>query len=371
MNQSITCPHCKKQFELSDVIKHQFEEEVRRAYEKEKEISNKEAAEKAANRVKEDYELKVKELKSASEEEKERNKKLLATLEALNSEIRGLRRKDEERGLETAKKINEESQKAKEDAYKKANEEHKLKELEANKKLQDALKANEEMKRKLEQGSQQTQGEVLELHLENVLRSHFVYDEIKEVPKGVRGADVLHIVRTPRGTACGTIIWESKRTKAWSDSWISKLKEDQRTAIAEQAVLISEVLPKGIRHFDLVNGVWVCDYESIKPVAAMLRHALIQLTGAKLSHIGKNEKMEAVYEYLTGTGFRQRVEAILETCKAMRDDLEQEKKALTTRWSKREKHIEHLLNSTTRTHGELQGIMGKSLPEIKMLDIAE
>lgn len=225
----------------------------------------------------------------------------------------------------------------------------------------------EELKRKSEQGSQQLQGEVQELELENLLRSKFLTDAIEPVAKGEYGGDILHRVHGAFGQACGTILWESKRTKNWSDGWLTKLREDQRAAKAEIAVIVSQALPKDVETFVLIDGIWITHPRAALPVAMMLRHTLLEVTSARLSSEGQQTKMELVYQYLTGPKFRQRVEGIVEAFSTMREDLDKEKTAISKQWAKREKQIERVMQSTVGMYGDLQGIAGKTLQEIEGL----
>ncbi|MEW6616793.1 MAG: DUF2130 domain-containing protein [Thermodesulfobacteriota bacterium] len=224
-------------------------------------------------------------------------------------------------------------------------------------------------RRKAEQGSMQTQGEVLELDLEAHLKICFPVDEIEPVPKGMRGADILQKVYSRSGQHCGAIIWETKHTKAWSDGWLSKLKDDQRDVKAEIAVIVTEALPKGINSFAQLEGVWVTNFMLASSLAEVLREGLIELSQAKLSAIGKNEKVEAIYNYLSGPEFKQKVEAIVEAFKSMKEDLDQEKRAMTRIWAKREKQIERVIMNTAGMYGDMQGIIGATLPQIKILEI--
>jgi hypothetical protein len=227
----------------------------------------------------------------------------------------------------------------------------------------------EDLKRRAEQGSQQLQGEVQELELENLLRSKFPFDAIEPVPKGEFGGDVLHRVRTPNGQVSGTILWEFKRTKTWSDSWLVKLRDDQRTAKAEIAVIVTQVLPKGVETFELIDGVWVTHPRAALPVAAILRQTLLELAMSRQSSEGQQTKTEMVYQYLTGPRFKQRVEAIVEAFSTMQEDLDKERKAILKQWAKREEQIERVMGATVGMYGDLQGIAGKSLQEIAGLEL--
>ena len=227
----------------------------------------------------------------------------------------------------------------------------------------------EELKQKAEQGSQQLQGEVQELELENLLRSKFPFDVIEPVPKGEFGGDALQRVNSAGATPCGSILWEFKRTKNWSDGWLAKLREDQRSAKAEVCVLVSQVLPKGVEAFDLMEGVWVASPRVIIPVAMMLRQGLLQLSQTRALSEGQHTKTEMVYQYLTGPRFKQRVEAIVEAFSSMQDDLDKERKVIMKQWAKRQEQIERVMGATVGMYGDLQGIAGKSLLEIEGLEL--
>jgi hypothetical protein len=227
----------------------------------------------------------------------------------------------------------------------------------------------DDLRRKAEQGSQQLQGEVLEIELEGILRSRFPRDLIEPVPKGAFGGDVLHRVSGPAGQSCGTILWESKRTKNWSDGWLAKLRGDQRAAKAEVAFLISEALPKEVETFDLVDGVWVAHPRFAVPLAIVLRQGLIDLAGSRLAQEGQQGKMELMYSYLTGPRFRQRIDAIIEKFTDMQTDLDRERKMMMRLGSKREEQLRGVLDSTAGLYGDLQGIAGRAMQDIESLDV--
>lgn len=252
---------------------------------------------------------------------------------------------------------------------KQKDEEYRLKEAENAKKLADMTRQIDELKRKAEQGSQQSQGEILEVDLEAALERAFPMDEIQPVPKGTLGADVIHLVKDERALLCGSIVWESKRTKAWSDGWLQKLKDDKLAAKAQIAVIVSTTLPKDIASFDCRDGVWVVAPALALPLASALRVTLMESASAKRSVEGRHDKMAAVYDYLSGPEFKARVTAIVETFSAMKSDLDAEKKAMLKIWAKREKQIDRIVTNTVGLHGELQGIIGQSLPTIEALEI--
>ncbi|MFC3071207.1 DUF2130 domain-containing protein [Phenylobacterium soli] len=228
----------------------------------------------------------------------------------------------------------------------------------------------EDLKRKAEQGSQQLQGEVQELELESLLRSKFPHDDIDAVPKGEFGGDLIQRVRGPGGQVCGSILWEIKRTKNWSDGWLTKVRGDQRAANADVSLIISHALPKDmLTNFDLVDGVWVAEPKCAVPVALALRESIIALAAARQASEGQQTKTEMIYAYLTGSRFRHRVEAIVERFTEMQADLQKERTTMTRLWAKREEQIRAVIESTAGMYGDLQGIAGKSLKEIAALDV--
>ena len=230
-------------------------------------------------------------------------------------------------------------------------------------------KSLEEANRKASQGSQQSQGEALELQLEGMLREKFPFDTLAAVPTGQHGGDCLHTIKNSQQQACGTIIWEFKRTKSWSDGWLSKLRYDQGIAKADVAVIVSFALPKEVEVFDLRDGVWVVHPRASVPVAMMLRDALLKLAAARTSSQGQATKAEMVYQYITGNAFRQRISAVVEAFTIMQDDLAKERIAIEKQWSKRSKQLELMMKATTGLYGDLQGIAGGSVPEINGMEL--
>lgn len=227
----------------------------------------------------------------------------------------------------------------------------------------------EDLKRRAEQGSQQLQGEVLELQLEALIASRFPMDSQEPVAKGDFGGDLLHRVMAPTGQTAGAILWEMKRTKNWSDGWLTKLRSDQRAAKAEVAILITDALPKSVETFDLVDGVWVAHPRYAIPVAVAIRQSLIDLSSARQSREGQETKMELVYSYLTGPNFRHRIEAIVERFSEMQADLNRERKATMRLWAKRETQIQGVIDTTVGMYGDLQGIAGRAMQEIPALEM--
>jgi len=271
--------------------------------------------------------------------------------------------------LTVEKRVQEGLDATRQQAKKEAEEEQKLKVMEKEQTIAAMQKQIEDLKRRAEQGSQQLQGEVQELELENLLRGKFPFDAIEPVPKGEFGGDVLHRVVSAAGQAGGTILWESKRTKNWSDGWLTKLREDQRTAKAEIAVIVSQVLPKGVETFEMIDNIWVTHPRAALPVAAILRQSLIDISIARQSSEGQQTKTEMIYQYLMGPRFRHRVEAIVEAFSTMQEDLDKERKVIMKQWAKREAQIERVMGATVGMYGDLQGIAGKTLQEIEGLEL--
>jgi len=272
---------------------------------------------------------------------------------------------------EIAQKVKKAVDKAEEDVSKRIGADYRIRELQLEKKLSDARNRAAELKRKLEQSSQQAQGEVIELELESALKNAFPEDEIIPIEKGQAGADILQRVRTPNGQLCGTIIWETKNTKNWSKTWLSKLRSDQRKIKAELAVLVSMALPKEVKHFAQVEGIWVVEYGLALGVAAALRDNLIQVTMVKLSVKGKHETLELLFEYLSSIEFRHRIEAMVESFQGMRDDLNKERQMMEKQWAKRDKQIELVVQNVSGMYGDMHAIVGQALPKIRRLELPE
>ncbi len=351
--------------------KETFDEQVNQKLQQERTRIAAEEQKKAKLALGNDLEQRVKEITELQEVLRQRDVKLA---EAQKAQVEILRRerelKDARREMELTieKRVQDNLAGARDKARKEAEEELKLKVMEKEQTISSMQRQIEELKRRAEQGSQQLQGEVQELELEEMLSSKFPRDTILPVPKGEFGGDVLHRVVGPLGQICGTILWESKRTKNWSDAWLPKLREDQRAAKAEIAVIVSQVLPKDVESFGIVDQVWVAHPKVALPVAIALRQTLVEISGARKASEGQQTKMEMVYQYLTGPRFRQRIQAIVEAFSSMREDLDRERKAITKQWSKREEQIDRVMQATVGMYGDLQGIAGKTLQEIEGLE---
>jgi hypothetical protein len=408
---TVLCPQCKTEIKLTESLAAPLLESVRRDYEqrlkqKDSDIAKREQAlteraqtlekakqtldqqiaqklqqervriaadeaQKAKLALGNELEQKLREINTLHAILKQNDAKLAEAQKAQAELIRKQRELDDakrELDLTIEKRVQADLGAEREKAKKEAEEELKLKVMEKDQTITAMQKQIEDLKRRAEQGSQQLQGEVQELELEALLTAKFPRDIIQPVAKGEFGGDVLHRVFGPANQVCGTILWESKRTKNWSDGWLPKLREDQRAAKAEVAVIISQALPKDVETFGFLDGVWVAHPKVALPVAMSLRQTLIEVACVRQASEGQQTKMEMVYGYLTGPRFRQRVQAIVEAFSSMRDDLDREKKAITRQWAKREEQIDRVMNATVGMYGDLQGIAGKTLQEIEGLE---
>lgn len=373
---SVVCPHCKKSVEISEALRHQFNEqqlaEITAKHEKALEEAKREALELSSKKMREQFELQLKQIKEENEEKDQRIKELIEQITELTKELRQSKKEKDEAKLEMEKKLAEEEEKIRQEALKKAEEAQHLKLLAKDKQLQDTLKELEDAKRKLEQGSQQTQGEVFELEFEKLLQKEFPHDKIKPVGKGIKGGDIVQEVWDARGNFNGKILWELKNTKTWTEGWVDKLKNDKRSINAEDAVIITEALPKEITTAGFRNGVWVTKRDFVIGLASALRANLIQLYYAKAAAQGKEEKVEMLYAYLSGVEFKHRVEAIVESFTNMQMELEKEKRYFASKWARDEKNLRQVIDNTYGMHGDFKGIIGNNtLPSIAGLDTPE
>jgi len=363
----------KKERELID-LEQQLKTQQEQMEEDNRKVLNaqrKQIEEKARQKAKEELAADVAE---RDQQVTELQKKLQESQDnelTLRKKERELQQKTQELELTVEKRLGEETEKIRTEALKQADEDHRLKDAEKDKKISDLIKQLEDAKRRAEQGSQQAQGEIMELALEDLLGRVFPTDSIEEVPKGIHGGDVVQRVQNAMGLDCGTILWESKRTKNWSNSWLAKLRQDQRDAKASIAILVSSVLPKEVNHFSQLDGVWVCSWACAASLAAALRSGLLETSKAKQALDGQHGKMERVYDYLAGPEFRNRVTGIVESFVTMKQDLEVEKRAIQKQWAKRDKQIEQALFGTAGMYGDFQGIIGGTLPEIEGIDMLQ
>ena len=409
---TVKCPNCKTEFQLGDAISSEIEAKIKARYVERFNKDQKELADKEKQfelqmeqfkKQEENQEKiiadKVKLQKSVLEQEaiKKAASEMQLQMDMLNKELseketklkdsqakelqfllkaKELQDKEAQFELTLQQKLQAERELLSEQIKKQELEKNSIKEkdyqmqmMELKKQLEDQKKLTEEMVRKQGQGSMQMQGEVQELILEELLRSTFPFDSIDEVGKGVKGADAIHTVRNPLGQVCGKIIYESKNTKAFGGDWIDKLKHDMRSSQADIAVIVTETMPKDMERFGMKDGVWVCNFTEIKSLAYVLRDSLVKIHAAQSSQENKGDKMSLLYSYLTGTEFRQQIEAIVEGFTELQYGIQKEKNAMTKIWKEREKQLEKVLLNTTNFYGSVKGIAGNAIGDIKLLEL--
>ena len=414
--ESIVCPKCDHHFPLDQGITRQtiehYEEDFDKAITEQKKLLEvqlaKEADRKATNQfsdqitklnrqiaeqakaaeeskaliAKAQIEAKAKALEEFDQEkqswaneleEKERKLKEFREQELeLRKQRKTLEEAQDNLKLDLQRQLDEERQKLVAEISLKESNQFAMKEAEYKKKIEDAQKANEELRRKLDQGSQQLQGEVLELEVEHTLANSFRNDRIEEVKKGVRGADVLQTVCTPYGEVCGRIIWEAKRAENWSESWLQKLKDDQQAADARIAVLVTTVFPKGFNEpFFQRDGVWVVSPHLIRPVAEALRTLLLETHRVELINTGREEKMALLYTYLNSENFSRKIRTVVDSFVAMKSQLDSEKRAIHKQWAAREVQINRVTETMASFVGELQAIAQNALPLLNNIEHLE
>ncbi|MFL9483680.1 DUF2130 domain-containing protein [Chitinophagaceae bacterium LWZ2-11] len=404
----ITCPNCNNQFEPGESIRTEIEKELRskmtdwqkkkdeefrskeisyqqQLQQKEEEVNKRLATEKQKleqdlqasirKSVVGDYENQLKMLQqSAADNEEKLKESRRKELDFLKKE-QELKTKEEELQLTVQRQLMTEREKLKEQVVKEENERMSLKEQEyqlrmkeLEKQLEDQKKLAEEMRRKSEQGSMQLQGEVQELMLEEVLQSTFPFDKIEEVGKGVRGADCIQTVRNQFGNETGKIIYESKRTKDFSNDWIDKLKKDMRSLGADVAVIVTQTLPKDMERFGAKDGVYICSFIEVRSLALLLRDSILKLYDAKKSQNNKGDKMEMLYDYLIGNEFSEQWKAIREGFMSMKLSIQKERDAMEKLWKAREKQLEKVLLNAAHIKGSVEGIAGADAVNLNLLD---
>ena len=401
----ITCPECNVEFELTDALTGKIREHLKIELEddvskREKDLSQKakdlavqkkeitrlsesvedqveeklkvrmtEVEDKVQKRLSSDHKDEMDELNKTLSEQKESITEFRKNELELRRKQQELEEAKENAELENARKLDEERATIKADALKKAEEEHRLKDLEKDKQMQGLKTALSDAQRKAEQGSMETQGEVLEQDFESHLKTIFVHDKIEPVSKGVAGADIIQTVRNPLGTKSGILLWEMKNTKTFSNQWIPKLKQDMIQTRAAIAILVTVALPEGIDRFGPLDGVWVSDPLSAIPLAMALREQLLALEQSRKASEGKNEKMEFLYQYLAGTEFSQKIMGIVNAFQEMHAQLQRERGSMQRSWSKREKQLELIIKNTSGLYGDMQGIIGGTLQSIPALEL--
>lgn len=406
---TVKCPECGSVIDVNDILKHQIEDKLKKELQikqhaaleelnKQKGILAQAEADFQAKKEKENELFKerlAKEKKLAEEEikaklkqqlfeehqeslndinrELEEKSKKLREFHKLESENAKLQReKDELRESLAAEgeiKLNETLKKERLIIAKREAEKSELQIKELLKQLNDQKKLTEDMRRKQQQGSMQLQGEVQELAIEEWLADSFPLDTVQEIKKGVTGADCHQIVNTYEHQNCGTIYYESKRTKSFSNAWVAKFKEDMAQKGADLGVIVSEVLPAGVERMAMIEkNLWVCTFQEFKSLSAVLRQSVIAVNSAVITQSNKGDKMSLLYDYLTGAEFRMQIEAIKDAFVEMQDDLNKEQRAAHSRWKRRQKQIEKVMINTTSMYGSIRGIAGSSVPLIQELE---
>jgi len=392
-NYTVSCPKCYHSFEPTDAIREEVEKELRGKmtdWQKKKEeetnqlladqklkIEN-ELSEQLKKNIAEQYEHKLKLAHEGQEnmgkQVKEFQEKELAYLK----KEQAMQTREAELEIELQRKLNTEReslkaqiQKEEADRLSIKEQEHTLKVKELEKKLEDQQKLAEEMRRKAEQGSMQMQGEVQELLLEELLKSCFPFDQISEVGKGVRGADCIQTVRNNLGQEAGKIIYESKRTSAFSQEWIEKLKADMRSQGADIAIIVTQTFPKDMDRFGEKDGVYICSFQEVKSVALLLRDAILKIYDTKKNQVNKGDKMSLLYDYLTGNEFGEQWKAVGEGFRQMRQSIQRERDAMEKLWKSREKQLEKVLLNAMHIKGSIEGIAGADAINLNLLDDEE
>jgi hypothetical protein len=380
MSSEIKCPKCGHSFAPGDAIREEVEKETRvkvaewqkkkneefqAKLEEEKKQVRESVTAAAKQSAAQEYEQQLKLLEQANLENEQKLKEARQQqLDYLQKE-RALKNKEEELEITLQKKLQQEREQLaleirKTEEQKLAGKELefqlKLKEMEE--KLDAQRKLADEMKRKAEQGSMQTQGEAQELLLEEQLRSAFPFDLIEEVGKGVRGADCILTVRDKLAQPCGKIIFESKRTKDFSQEWIEKLKADQRSLGADIAVLVTQAFPKDMDRFGEKEGVWICNFSEVKAIVHLLRDALIRINFVQRNQENKGDKMQLLYDYLISREFADQWQAIREGFMTMKLSIQKERDAMEKLWKAREKQLEKVLLNAAHIRGSIEGISG-------------
>jgi hypothetical protein len=365
MATEIKCPNCGHEFEPTDLIRDEIQKEVNSKAEEWKKKKEKELEESLRKNISSDFEIKLRRLEENNKDNEEklklarqkeadflRKEQALKNKEAeIDITVQKQLQKDREKLTEDIRKIEEQKVAAKENEFL-----LKIKELE--KQRDDQKKLADEMRRKNEQGSMQLQGEVQELALEEMLRTHFPFDMISGVGKGVKGADCIQTIRNNFGQECGKIIYESKRTNAFANDWIEKLKADMRSQSADVAVIVTQAMPKDFNHFGEKDGIWICSFTDVKAVAHMLRDGIIKIYNATKSQDNKGDKMHLLYDYLTSREFAEQWQAIREGFMSMKLSIQRERDAMEKLWKAREKQLEKVLLSAAHVRGSIEGISG-------------
>ena len=365
-DQSIACPSCGKKIPLTRALRADIEaslkDEFDRRLDDERERAMVEAEKAAAKRHAGDLRELQEQLKDQSKALDEARRVELS----LRRREQALERQQADLEVTVARAVAAERVKLVTETEERAAEQHRLKEAEKDRQLAEMRRQIEDLKRRADQGSQQLQGEAGEEALESILRSQFPVDDISAIGQGVRGADIHQVIVDPRGGRPGSILWECKNARHWSDAWIAKLKDDQRALRADVAVLVTAALPKDCRRFTMIDGVLVTDFACAGALAGVLRTQLSALAQARHAAIRKHDTLELLYRYLSGVEFRQRVEAVVDAFAKMREELDQERRAAERAFARRAKQIDAVTFNVSGLYGDLQGML-PSLPDVRAL----
>lgn len=372
MMTTITCPHCGKPVEINKVL----EEDLRRAIEEDVKNKSKEEfsklQEKAIEEAKTRFAIDAKAKEEEIVEGRKQNKELREQLTELMKQLREEKTARENAEVVMQKRLLEEQEKIRMKAKEEDAEKHRLDMKEKETQLEGMRKTIEELQRKGNVGSQQLQGEVQELDLEERLHAAFPADVITPIGKGVLGADIRQTVKSPMGMDCGTILWESKRTKAWSDGWIGKLKEDLLHDKAHIPAIITDTLPDEARSgMGFKDGVWIASHKLALPLAALLRKSLLDAAKQKKIAGAQTTKAEELYGFVTSHDFQHQMEAMIETYQEMQKEIQKERVSFERSWKLREMQVNKLLTGVAGLYGSMQGIAGAALAPIKSLELPD
>ena len=377
MANTIKCPHCNKIIEISEALKHQVESQIKTAiseeYEKKIEKVKQEAEEKAVKKFQEEKIIELADLKKQVGEKEEKLGEYRSQELKLREEKRKLEDERKDIVVKAKRIIDKERKYIQEKSLREAEEKHHHLHMEDEKRIKDLKKAVEEAQRTAQIGSQQLRGEVLELDLEKLLADNFPSDAIQPVGKGIKGADVRQIVKSSSGRAWGTILWESKRTKNWTNGWISKLKSDQRKEGADIAAIVTTAFPKELNtSIGQQSKVWICNPKMIIPLAMLLRKAILDAGYQKAVSEHRGKKADLIYDYITSVEFIQQVETLAEVFAEMQEQVGKERISFEKIWKQREGQIKRLFTSTVNIYGNVQGLAGSSaIPQIRGLELPE
>ena len=365
MNENnIVCPQCQAEFPLGEAVAHRLREQLAADFEKERAKLKQAGAREASEKLS----VQMKDLQAQVESQQSRLKAAEQNELTLRKQQRELQHAKDSMQLEVERKLQQERDKIAETARKNAEENEKLKLLDKENKIKQLTEQIDLLQKKAAQGSIQAQGETLELELERELKAAFMHDEIVEVKKGERGADVRQSVRTNAGGVCGEILWEAKRAGAWSSKWIAKTKDDQRHVKADLAVIVTTCPPEGLHGFGQHEGVWVCEPGYAVALAAALRQGIVSTAAQRVQQANRADNMSMLYDYLCGVEFRQHIEALVETFVAAKKQIESERKAFHKAWAERDSQLTKAVTHTALIYGGIQGIAGReALPEIDSL----